>query len=141
VVILIAAFPVMSLSSISSDLLFNVLNLVITTTFFTSEQALAGGVFNTVSQLGNSIGPSVTAAIASSVTSAANNSNTSDPEAILKGYRAAFWTCFGRCHCEVLDQYFRAEKEWESGIKERIDIILTGLSLGAPITFPSMLSG
>ena len=84
----------MCLVPLSSDLLFNVSNLVITATFPANEQALAGGVFSTVSQLGSSIGLAVTAAIASSVTSAAvGGGREMNQDAMLKGYRAAFWTC------------------------------------------------
>ncbi|KAL9636137.1 MAG: hypothetical protein Q9164_003008 [Protoblastenia rupestris] len=89
-----AIFPAMCLVPLSSDLLFNVSNLVITATFPANEQALAGGVFSTVSQLGSSIGLAITAAIASSVTSAAaGDGKEMNQDAMLKGYRAAFWTC------------------------------------------------
>ncbi|KAI8948535.1 integral membrane protein [Xylaria longipes] len=88
-------FPAMALAVVSSDLLFNISNLVITSSFPSSDQALAGSVFNTVSQLGNSIGLAVTAIIASAVTNAVERqAGIADPYAMLKGYRSAFWTCF-----------------------------------------------
>ncbi|KUI64247.1 hypothetical protein VM1G_11022 [Cytospora mali] len=94
-----AGFPAMVLSVVSTDLLFNISSLVITTNFPSKNQALAGGVFNTVTQLGNSIGLAVTAMIAASVTESvgtdgADTSGVSYNYAELKGYRAAFWTCF-----------------------------------------------
>ncbi|KAF3764222.1 hypothetical protein M406DRAFT_258472 [Cryphonectria parasitica EP155] len=95
-----SAFPAMILSVISTDLLFNISNLVITTNFPGKSQGLAGGVFNTVAQLGNSIGLAITAMIAAAVTNAAGNDGmvtkgglTYD-ESALQGYRSGFWTCF-----------------------------------------------
>lgn len=90
----VAAFPAMCLSPIASDVLFNVSNLVITAIFKEDEQALAGGVFTTVSQLGNSIGLAMTAMVASTVTMDAANGKSASPSATLRGYRAAFWLCF-----------------------------------------------
>lgn len=89
-----AGFPAMCLSVVSTDLLFNVSNLVITSSFPSKDQALAGGIFNTVTQLGNSVGPAVTAIIASSVTHAERN-KVGAADATLEGYRSALWTCFG----------------------------------------------
>lgn len=75
--------------------LFTVSSLIISRTFPSTSQAIAGGVFNTVSQLGNSIGLAVTAAIAASVTSHAQiDSNDTTVEALERGYLAAFWTIF-----------------------------------------------
>ena len=89
-----ATFPAMCLSPIASDVLFNVSNLVITASFREDEQALAGGVFTTISQLGNSIGLAMTAMVASSVTMNAARGKPADLPALLDGYRAAFWLCF-----------------------------------------------
>lgn len=90
-----SSFPAMCFSVISTDLLFNTSNLVITSSFPSKDQALAGGIFNTVTQLGNSIGPAVTAIIASAVTeSESDKSEVTLSYAILKGYQSAFWACF-----------------------------------------------
>lgn len=89
-----ATFPAMCLSPIASDVLFNVSSLVITANFAESKQALAGGVFLTISQVGNSIGLAVTAMVASAVTMDAARGRTRSPSDILEGYRAAFWLCF-----------------------------------------------
>lgn len=62
--------------------------------------ALAGSVFNTISQLGNSVGLAVTAVIAASVTAhkdgLANDPSTASQTGghLLEGYRAAYWTIF-----------------------------------------------
>ncbi|KXH33588.1 hypothetical protein CSIM01_11753 [Colletotrichum simmondsii] len=95
-----SAFPAMIISVISTDLLFNISNLVITNNFPGKSQALAGGVFNTVAQLGNSIGLAVTAMIAASVQEAAGSEKMATSgsvtynSSLLQGYRSGFWTCF-----------------------------------------------
>lgn len=70
-------------------------NLVISQEFPQELQSLAGGVFNEVSQFGNSVGLAITAAIAASVTEHSGLEN--HKEALMKGYRAAFWTIFASC--------------------------------------------
>jgi hypothetical protein len=72
--------------------LFTVSNLVISDAFPPEVQSLAGGVFNEVSQFGNSVGLAVTAAIAASITDRSTSERSQD--ASMKGYRAAFWTIF-----------------------------------------------
>ncbi|KAK1466420.1 hypothetical protein CCUS01_01270 [Colletotrichum cuscutae] len=95
-----SAFPAMIISVISTDLLFNISNLVITKIFPGRSQALAGGVFNTVAQSGNSIGLAVTAMIAASVQEAAGSEKMATSgsvtydSSLLQGYRSGFWTCF-----------------------------------------------
>ncbi|KAI1259161.1 MFS transporter [Xylariaceae sp. FL1019] len=90
-----AGFPAMALCVVSTDLLFNISNLVITSSFPGKDQALAGSVFNTVAQLGNSIGLAITAIIASAVQTAhEEEQGVVDSWAQLQGYRSAFWTCF-----------------------------------------------
>ena len=91
----VASFPAMCLSPIASDVLFNVSNLVITANFAKGEQALAGGIFNTISQFGNSIGLALTAMVASAVTMDAARGGNTELSDTLEGYRAAFWLCFG----------------------------------------------
>jgi MFS family permease len=73
--------------------LFTVSNLVISDAFPPEMQSLAGGVFNEVSQFGNSVGLAVTAAIAASITDRSSTSESNE-DALMKGYRAAFWTIF-----------------------------------------------
>ncbi|KAM0355036.1 hypothetical protein ACHAPU_000886 [Fusarium lateritium] len=75
--------------------LFTVSNLVISDAFPPEMQSLAGGVFNEVAQFGNSVGLAITAAIAASVTE--HSKITASEEALMKGYRAAFWTIFASC--------------------------------------------
>ena len=78
-------------------------NLVISDAFPAEVQSLAGGVFNEVAQIGNSVGLAVTAAIAASVT---DHSGIQDhTEALMKGYRAAFWTIFASAVVVVVVSY------------------------------------
>ncbi|KAI9840548.1 MAG: hypothetical protein M1838_004012 [Thelocarpon superellum] len=97
-----AAFPATLLSPIGADVLFTVSNLLITSVFPSRTHGLAGGVFNTLSQIGNSVGLAITAIIASSVTMAAegrsslaSGGKSDSTDALMKGYRATFWACFG----------------------------------------------
>ncbi|KAF2152699.1 integral membrane protein [Myriangium duriaei CBS 260.36] len=85
------------LNPIGTDCLFTVANLLITANFPPKTQALAGGVFNTVSQVGKSVGVALTAVVASSVTTNSDFSNKSSPDALMKGYNASFWYSFGIC--------------------------------------------
>lgn len=88
-----AEFMAMCLAPIGADLLFNVANLVVTASFPPEEQARAGGIFNTIAQLGNSFGVAATALVAANVTED-NESGHMPIEATLKGYQSAFWMCF-----------------------------------------------
>ncbi|KAJ5186315.1 Major facilitator superfamily domain general substrate transporter [Penicillium cf. viridicatum] len=96
-----AAFVAMTLSPINGDVLWTVSSLIISRAFPAESMALAGSVFNTISQLGNSVGLAVTAVIAASITAhddgSANDTSTSSQTGsqLLEGYRAAYWTIFG----------------------------------------------
>ncbi|AEO67968.1 uncharacterized protein THITE_2051060 [Thermothielavioides terrestris NRRL 8126] len=85
------------LSPISCDMLFTVGLLIISDVYPKHMQALGGAVFNTCAQLGAAVGLSVAQVVASSVTSnvASSSADKSSPDALMKGYRAAFWLMFG----------------------------------------------
>jgi Na+/melibiose symporter-like transporter len=87
------AFPAMALNVIGSDVLYTVSNLVITAAFPDKTQALAGAVFNTIAQIGKSVGLALTAVIAGSVTLQSEYQDKSSPPALLEGYCAAWWYC------------------------------------------------
>jgi MFS family permease len=108
----------MCLSPISSDLLFNISNLIITSNFPSKDQALAGGIFNTITQLGNSIGPAITAIIAAGITDAASSGGGNQSDATLKGYRAAFWTCFAGAVVSAIISFFGLRKAGKVGMKK-----------------------
>jgi len=87
-------FSAQLLSPMSGDVLFTIGLLVISDVFPPRTQALAGAIFNTVSQLGVSIGLTVTSVISASVTKRTQYADKSSPEALVPGYRASFWTMF-----------------------------------------------
>ncbi|KAA8650258.1 uncharacterized protein ATNIH1004_002940 [Aspergillus tanneri] len=91
-----APFWALFLSPVNAD--------VISDAFPAEIQSLAGGVFNEVSQFGNSVGLAVTAAIAASVTE--HTANVDHGEALMKGYRAAFWTVFAGAAIVVFILFF-----------------------------------
>ncbi|KAF1979739.1 integral membrane protein [Bimuria novae-zelandiae CBS 107.79] len=88
------AFPAMALNPVGADALFTVSNLIITSVFPKKTQALAGGVFNTIAQIGKSVGLASSGLIAASVTENSKWSDKQSPQALMEGYRAAFWYCF-----------------------------------------------
>lgn len=69
--------------------------VIITNNFSSSKQALAGSILNTVSQFGSAVGLAVMGVISTSVTDASGYADKNSPDALLKGYRAAFWTGLG----------------------------------------------
>lgn len=89
------AFFATACTPICADVLFTVANLVITSIFPPKTHGLAGGVFNTISNIGGSVGLAVTAVVASSVSMREQGKGESGPEMLMDGYRATFWLCFG----------------------------------------------
>jgi len=78
-----------------ADCLFTVSNLLITSVFPAKTQALAGGVFNTIAQIGKSVGLALVAVIAMTATARSEQvDGKSYPVALLDGYHATFWFCF-----------------------------------------------
>jgi nitrate/nitrite transporter NarK len=69
--------------------------LVITSVFPPQTHGLAGGVFNTISNIGKSVGLAVTSVVASSVTMAETRNRASTSQTLMDGYRVTFWLCFG----------------------------------------------
>lgn len=95
--------------------LFTVSNLIISNAYPGEEQSLAGGVFNQVSQIGNSVGLALTAAIAASIT---EHDHATGVEALLKGYRAVFWTIFASMAVVIVVTFFGLKKGGLVGSKE-----------------------
>lgn len=118
-----AIFIAMVLSPISSDILFNVSNLVITNIFSAETQALAGGVFNTLSQLGNSVGLAMTSIVASAIAARryevgdGEEAKSTHAEATLEGYRAAFWCCFAAALCSCAISVWGLRRSGKVGLK------------------------
>ncbi|KAI4728787.1 MFS general substrate transporter [Aureobasidium sp. EXF-10728] len=87
------AFIAQVLQPLSTDVLFTIGILVISAVFPPRTQALGGAVFNTCSQLGTSIGLTITAVIADSQTAATSSDDL--PHDLMVGYRLVFWVLFG----------------------------------------------
>lgn len=86
-------FPAVSLIPVSTDVLYTISQLIITAEFDDKTQALAGGVFNTVAQVGKSVGLAISAVLASGVTKS-ESASVSAEERLFKGYQAAWWLTF-----------------------------------------------
>ncbi|KAK6432012.1 hypothetical protein LTR95_011823 [Oleoguttula sp. CCFEE 5521] len=77
-----------------ADALYTISNLLITSVFPAKTQALAGGVFNTISQIGKSITMALVAVLAAQVTLQSDLREKHSPDALMVGYRATFWFMF-----------------------------------------------
>jgi len=90
-------------SPISADVLFTVGLIIVSNNFPKETQALAGAVFSTVAQFGQSLGLGMCQVVALGVMGetrggqqddGGNAFESADETALLKGYRASFWTMF-----------------------------------------------
>ncbi|KAL8908720.1 MAG: hypothetical protein Q9171_005333 [Xanthocarpia ochracea] len=90
----VGAFPALLLNATASDSLFTISNLLIMSVFPGNTQGLAGGVFSTIAQIGKSMGLAVVALLAESITTRSPIEDKESPEALMEGYRAAFWFLF-----------------------------------------------
>lgn len=113
------AFFAQALSPISADILFTVALLVISDVFPPRMQALAGAVFNTVSQFGNSLGLTVMAVISSVATKHAAASPADDQSTgpLMVGYRAGFWAAFAWMMCAFFIGGYGLRKIGKVGLK------------------------
>ncbi|EED20280.1 MFS transporter, putative [Talaromyces stipitatus ATCC 10500] len=113
------AFFAQLLAPLSADILFTVALLVISDVFPQKTQALAGAVFNTVSQFGNSLGLTVMAVISSVTTkhAAASPADDESREPLLVGYRAGFWGAFAWMMCAFVIGGYGLRKIGKVGLK------------------------
>ncbi|KAG8957580.1 hypothetical protein FRC00_003783 [Tulasnella sp. 408] len=102
-------FPAATLVVFGADFVFATGSIFVAKVALPEEQSLAGGVFNTVMQVGGAVGLAITGVIADQITQkeAKKLGVDFDPrqpesvrppmEATLKGYRAAQWLSFAFC--------------------------------------------
>ena len=83
-----------ALAPLSVDVLFTVGILIISDVFPARTQTLAGAVFNTLAQLGTSIGLCMLQVISAVVTEESRFTRKTSPEALMEGYKASFCTTF-----------------------------------------------
>ena len=86
--------------------------------FFSEDtQALAAGVFNTVGQLGISIGLAVVGVVSRSATNNSGLTSKDSPAALLVGYRASFWAAFAWAMLACVVGAFGLRKVGKVGVK------------------------
>ncbi|KAG8904217.1 hypothetical protein FRB99_002081 [Tulasnella sp. 403] len=102
-------FPSATLVVFGADFVFATGSIFVAKVALPEEQSLAGGVFNTLMQVGGAVGLALTSVVADKVTQRESRKVGIDfdprfpeaapppPEALLKGYRAAQWTDFAFC--------------------------------------------
>ncbi|KAG8913547.1 hypothetical protein FRC01_004488, partial [Tulasnella sp. 417] len=102
-------FPAAVLVVFGADFVFATGSIFVAKVALSDEQSLAGGLFNTLMQVGGAIGLAISGVVADRVTQGEarklgvdfdpTNPESSKPplEAALKGYRAAQWLGFGFC--------------------------------------------
>jgi hypothetical protein len=110
-----AAFPAISIIVIGPDTLYTVSNLLITKTFPEDAQGLAGGVFNTASQVGKTMGLALSGVV---VTSTKNVTSLGKVENLLESYRAGFWFCVGLNALTVAISFWGLRKTGRIGMEE-----------------------
>lgn len=108
-------FPAVALIPVGTDVLYTISQLIITAEFDESTQALAGGVFNTVAQIGKSVGIALSAVVASSVTDKISEARTED--GLLEGYRAAWWFTFATTSACIFVTIFGLRNIGKVGLK------------------------
>jgi MFS family permease len=105
------------LCSCGTIVLYTVSNLIIADAFPLSKQSLAGGVFNMVSQIGNSFGLTVGAVIASAITGGDDTLTSISGQELEVGYRATFWICFASMAIVALASLVGLKKAGKVGLK------------------------
>ncbi|KAK7051990.1 MFS general substrate transporter [Favolaschia claudopus] len=83
-------FPSPIVSVFGADFIFASGTLFVAKVSLPGEQSAAGGVFQTITQLGTAFGLAITTIVFNAV--GGSNTGTDSP---LKAYKAAQWTCFG----------------------------------------------
>lgn len=112
-----AAFPAQLLAPLSCDIMFTIGLLAISEGFPAHTQALAGAVFSTVAQFGSSLGLTLLAVVAASVTKSESNHGKDREEELLVGYRASFWTAFASMGFASLIGAFGLRRMGKVGVK------------------------
>ena len=98
-------------------MIYTVANLIIIDTFPEGTHSLAGAVFSTIGMVGTAVGIAVLAVISQSATNESGFEGKSSPEALLLGYRVAFWTNFGLMVFMTLLCAVGLRKVWKVGGK------------------------
>ncbi|KAG7054308.1 integral membrane protein [Colletotrichum scovillei] len=111
-----AVFQAMAINPIGADMMYTIAMLVVTDAFPAKTQALAGGVFNMVAQIGKSVGIATTAVIAQQVSSPLTKS-VGAKEALLRGYHAGWWFSCGLSFISVAVSLWGLRSVGRLGVK------------------------
>ncbi|KAJ1302260.1 hypothetical protein OPQ81_001079 [Rhizoctonia solani] len=88
-------FPAAAVVVFGADFMFATGSIFVAKIALPHEQSLAGGIFNTLNQLGTAFGLAIANVVNDSVHRNALRNSGDELGSLLRGYRAAFWTCFG----------------------------------------------
>ncbi|CUA76093.1 putative MFS-type transporter C1683,03c [Schizosaccharomyces pombe 972h-] [Rhizoctonia solani] len=88
-------FPAATVVVFGADFMFATGSIFVAKIALPHEQSLAGGIFNTVNQLGTAFGLAIASVVSDSVHRKTLRETGDELGSLLRGYRAAFWTCFG----------------------------------------------
>jgi MFS family permease len=110
-------FQAMVLNPIGQQIIYTVGNLIMTAAFPTKTQALAGGVFNMLAEIGRSVGVSTTAVIARQVTSQSHVQHSTAQESLLVGYKAGWWYNTALAFCSVAISFWGLRHVHKLGVK------------------------
>lgn len=113
-----AAFLAQLLAPLSCAIMFTIGLLAVSEGFPAHTQALAGAVFSTVAQFGASLGLTVLAMVATSVTKIKGDQGKGREEELLAGYRASFWTAFASMGLACLIGIFGLRRMGKVGVKK-----------------------
>lgn len=111
-----AIFQAMALNPLGADMAYTIANLVVTAAFPARMQALAGGVFHMLSQIGKSVGIATTAVIVQQI-SGSPAQGAGAKEALLRGYQAGWWYNFGMGLASALVSFWGLKNVERLGIK------------------------
>ncbi|TDZ24512.1 putative MFS-type transporter [Colletotrichum orbiculare MAFF 240422] len=111
-------FWAMLTNAVGADTLFTISNLLVTSLFPSRTQGVAGGVYNTIAQIGKSVGLASSGTIASAVTARSAVADKESPPALLDGYRASFWYCFALYGATLLVTVWGLRKIGKVGVKK-----------------------
>ncbi|KFY79779.1 hypothetical protein V499_01275 [Pseudogymnoascus sp. VKM F-103] len=113
-----AAFFAQLLAPLSCAIMFTIGLLAVSEGFPAHTQALAGAVFSTVAQFGASLGLTLLAMVATSVTNSKGDQGKGREEDLLAGYRASFWAAFAYMGLACVIGVFGLRRMGRVGVKK-----------------------
>lgn len=108
-------FQAMVLNPVGPDIIYTIANLITTAAFPTKTQALAGGVFNMLAEIGKSVGLATSSVIARQIS--AQSVSTNQRESLISGYKAGWWYNSALAFFSVMVSYWGLRKVHKLGVK------------------------